>query len=313
MSTINSDSDSSSGQSSLFGSSSSSLGSSYSNYRRSRRSRYSVQATSRFKNDPNDTSWCPMHQKGQVKQQQPPSHNGDIIKFKISCEKSEKLRNLASFGLSDFKARAFRNRFHPKFDGGSFSLCIPEMDEAIYLELQIVKRSSVSKEKIDRHESELRVVQNKVLDVIRPLLFIWNSSKDREIKQAVKTAIYLWAHAHFSLTALRRKNVLKQTHPKFLSLVRKRKNFDEKQYGALFGDAFIDLMVKAAKNKNALKETISHSNRKNSNNHDRRRGTICQREHSDLSEPSNQTINSEIRQDVRDQDNGFQNQQRYFF
>ncbi len=316
MSTTNSDSDSSSSHSSLSSSSSSGSGSSCPNYHRRHRSRYFV--TSRIKNDQKDISWVPKHQKEQV-ETQTLSNSRDVTKFQISCEKSEKLRNLVSFGLSDSKARAIRNRFNPKFDGGSFSLCIPEMDEAIYLELQIVKRSSASKEKIDRNEAELRGVQNKVLDVIRPLLFIWNSSKDRQIRKAVKTAIYLWAHAHFSMTALRRKNVLKQTHPTFISLMKKNTNFDEKQYGTLFGDAFIDMMVKVAKDKNALKEKANHRNGQNAisvrNNHVRGGNETGQRGHLSYhrSEPSNQTVNSAIEQDGYGPNSPFQNQQRYFF
>ena len=185
---------------------------------------------------------------------QPGTNNGgDIIKFKVSNGKSRKLRDLVAFGLPSSKARALRNRFTPKFKGGRFSLGVPELDDSVYSELKIVKRSTATKEKVDKREADWRNVQFKVLDVVRPLLFIWQSTNDQETKKAAKAAIRLWGHAHFSLTSFRRKNVLKQTHPKFLSLLKKEKNFNKKELDALFGDTFLGQMVKAARDENTLR------------------------------------------------------------
>ncbi|KZS15145.1 Uncharacterized protein APZ42_019368 [Daphnia magna] len=110
------------------------------------------------------------------------------------------------------------------------------------------------KEKIDSQETDWRAVQFKVLDIVRPLLFIWGTSKVGEVKKAAKAAIRLWAHAHFSITTLRLKNILKQTHPNHLSLLRKEKNFREEEYEDLFGDTFHEVMVKSARDANALKD-----------------------------------------------------------
>jgi uncharacterized membrane protein YgcG len=198
-----------------------------------------------------------------VRAQPGPAH-GDIIKFKISSEKSKRLRNLVKFGLSNAKAKVLRNRFSPKFKKDKFGLCIPEMDDSVYSELMVVKRSSLAKEKIDRHEADWRSIQFKVLDVVRPILFIWQSTGDRAIKKAAKAAIRLWAHAHFSLTALRRKNILKQTHPKYLSLLKKDKYFNGQEFDALFGDTFLDMMVKKAKDENALQAAAGRSSGPNS-------------------------------------------------
>jgi hypothetical protein len=70
-------------------------------------------------------------------------------------------------------------------------------------------------------------LNHTVLDLVRPMLFIWQESNDPRSRAAVKTAIRLLAHAHFFLTALRRKNVLKQTHSKFLAMLKKDKYFSD--------------------------------------------------------------------------------------
>ncbi|KAI9552670.1 reverse transcriptase [Daphnia sinensis] len=95
------------------------------------------------------------------------------------------------------------------------------------------------KEKINSRETDWRAVQFKVLDIVRPIFQGGNSPG---------------GHAHFSITALRRKNILKQTHPTHISLLRKEKNFKEGEYEHLFGDTFHEVMVKSARDANALKD-----------------------------------------------------------
>jgi hypothetical protein len=88
----------------------------------------------------------------------PNKNNFHIERFKISREKSKKLRNLVKFGLTGVKAKTLYNRFCPKFKKGKFDLCIPEMDDSIYSELEVMKESAASKEKIDKGEADWRSI-----------------------------------------------------------------------------------------------------------------------------------------------------------
>lgn len=145
-----------------------------------------------------------------------PMSGNDVIELKISRGKSKKLRKLVKFGLSNARVSAPRNRFSPKFQSGKCKVGVTELDDAFYEKLKIVKLSMKLKENIDSRGTDWREVQFKVLDIVRPILFIWGTSKVSG-KKAAKAAIRLWAHAHFSITALRRKNILKQTHPTHMS------------------------------------------------------------------------------------------------
>ena len=125
--------------------------------------------------------------------------------------------NWLTAGLSKSEAKKCRNRYRPKFKG-EFKLSNPEMDDSIYDRLRTVRRSHATKERIDPIESELRSLTFKWQDLARTLFFIWKKSSDARIRRAAKIAVKQWSHASFSIRDSRRKNLLKQTNPSFVSL-----------------------------------------------------------------------------------------------
>jgi len=113
------------------------------------------------------------------------------------------------------------------------------LDDAVYERLRVARRSSASRKRIDPIEKDLRAHQFKILDLGRTLFFIWQRSLDRQSRKAAKTAVKQWAHINFGISDMRRRNLLKQTYPSFLSLLKRVKNFKSKEYSFLFGDHFL--------------------------------------------------------------------------
>ncbi|KAI9555929.1 hypothetical protein GHT06_018466 [Daphnia sinensis] len=120
------------------------------------------------------------------------------------------------------------------------------LDDSVYRRLKELKNSAATKEKIDNKENEMRAVQFKILDLVRPILFICETSEE-SVRNAAKVAIKQWAHAFFTSTDYRRNSLLKQTNPSFVAMLKREKNFDEKEFDMLFGDSFLKALLKTAK------------------------------------------------------------------
>ena len=162
------------------------------------------------------------------------------IEYKFTKKDGKKVMTWLTAGLSKSEAKKCRNRYRPKFKGG-FNLHL------VYDRLRTVRSSHDTKERIDPVESELRSLTFKWQDLARTLFFIWKKSSDARIRRAAKVAVKQWSHASFSILDSRRKNLLKQTNPSFVSLLKRSKNFDKNEHGFLFGDHFIGKMVRAAR------------------------------------------------------------------
>lgn len=61
---------------------------------------------------------------------------------------------------------------------------------------------------------------------------------------------------YISITEQRRKNLLKQTNPSFLSLLKKYKNFSDEEFNSLFGDFCLEKNMKTTKD-DALLNAVS--------------------------------------------------------
>ena len=175
------------------------------------------------------------------------------IGYKFIKKDGKKVMTWLTTVLSKSEAKKCRNRYRPKFKGG-FKLSYPEMDDSVYDRLRTVRRSHDTKERIDPIESELKSLTFNWQDLARTLFFIWKKSSDARIRRAAKVAVKQWSHASFSILDSRRKNLLKQTNPSFVSLLKRSKNFDKNEHGFLFGDHFIGKMVRAARHGAALNE-----------------------------------------------------------
>jgi hypothetical protein len=183
---------------------------------------------------------------GEPKEPKRPKLDVDVTEFRVSSTSSKKIRKWISKSFAKSKAKKLRERFQPKFSS-SFELLNPEMDDSVYRRLKELKISVATKEKIDNKEMEMRAMQFKILDIVRPMLFIWETAQEETVRDAAKVAIKQWAHAFFACTDFRRNNLLKQTNPSFVAMLKREKNFDEKEFEMLFGDTFLKALLKTAK------------------------------------------------------------------
>ena len=120
----------------------------------------------------------------------PDATRKDEYSFELSRRKSKKLRKLMFEGVSSAEAKVLRNRFTPIFRKKSVKLQIPELDEAMYRRLKSLKNSTASKALIDPQEKSLSALQYKIIDIARPLLFLWeNKQADSASREAVRTAV----------------------------------------------------------------------------------------------------------------------------
>jgi hypothetical protein len=136
--------------------------------------------------------------------------------------------------MSSAEAKVFKNRFTPIFRKKSVKLQIPELDEAMYRRLKSIKNSTASKALIDLQERSLSALQYKIVDIARPLFFLWeNKEADSASHEAVSTALNLWGGLFNDVTDRRRANILKQTSPSFTTLLSKPGKFDEEESTSL--------------------------------------------------------------------------------
>ena len=88
----------------------------------------------------------------------------------------------------------------------------PTLDETMYLRLKASKGSNASKANIDSTEKALKKLPFKVLDLMKPLLFLADRKKlKRKSKSdsvAIKVALRLWATLFRDIMKLRRRNIL---------------------------------------------------------------------------------------------------------
>ena len=83
--------------------------------------------------------------------------------------------------LKPSESKSLRENFVPSFQSESFELVCPKMDSSIARNLKEIKsedRSKVSEVlKVESKEKLLLANQYKILDVSRPLLFMWDCIK----------------------------------------------------------------------------------------------------------------------------------------
>jgi hypothetical protein len=98
----------------------------------------------------------------------------------------------------------------------------------MYRRLKYLKNCTASKALIDPQEKSLSALQYKIIDIARPLLFLWeNKQTDLTSRVTVHTALNLWGGLFNNVTDRRRSNLLKQTSSSFTTLLSEPDKFDE--------------------------------------------------------------------------------------
>lgn len=119
--------------------------------------------------------------------------------------------------------------------------------------------------KVEAQEKLLLSTQRLVLDIANPLLFIRESLveddtlKNSPIASATDTALRLWANKFYSITKSRWENLLCFTNPQFISLLEEPSRFVKYENKWLFGDTFIDRIVKEASDDQKLRRLAHES------------------------------------------------------
>lgn len=152
------------------------------------------------------------------------------------------------------EAKQLRENFHPSFEKGSFDLKVPVLDPSMARSLKEVRGGEAGKAEVK--EKALVASQFKILDIAKPMLYLWGSasaSNDPVLINAAESALQLWGHAFHSITMQRRENVLHQTDPRFEALLSEPDRFKARDRGLLFGRTFLRSMVRDASDDQKLK------------------------------------------------------------
>ena len=105
--------------------------------------------------------------------------------------------------LAPSEARRLRERYVPEFASGSFGLVCPVLDSSMARRLKEMKNAEATK--AEAREKSLLADQYKILDIGRPLLFLWNdltkdqTMLDSPLAVAAASAMQLWGNSFFLL------------------------------------------------------------------------------------------------------------------
>jgi hypothetical protein len=125
--------------------------------------------------------------------------------------------------------------------------------------------------------------QFKLLDVSRPLLYLWgavtsdDNLKNTPMAAAAVSALQLWGHAFHSVTIRRKENILKLTDPRFEALLSETNRFEPEECGTLFGRSFLKQMVKEASDDQKLRSLGRSGGANGSSNSSTRPKSGCSR------------------------------------
>lgn len=109
----------------------------------------------------------------------------------------------------------------PTLKKNSFNLQVPMLDQSTARRLRKVRGEEASK--VEAREKALMASQFKILDIAKPLLYLWVSTTEANadplLVTAAVSALQLWGHAFHSIMGQRRENDLQQTYPRFTALL----------------------------------------------------------------------------------------------
>ena len=97
----------------------------------------------------------------------------------------------------------------------------------------------------DFQEKSLKSLQYQILDAFKLFLHSWNQLKpDNPLIDSMESGLRLPGSAFANISKLRRANVMRNVAPNLSPLLKDPKVFSSRESERLFGDKFIDAMVK---------------------------------------------------------------------
>ncbi|KAI9552586.1 hypothetical protein GHT06_020450 [Daphnia sinensis] len=152
--------------------------------------------------------------------------------FNVSLSKSRQVRQWVVQGLSKEESKRLRSNYTPAFEE-NFELLCPKLEETM-----------------DRFWKQKKTFQSnhfQLLDAFRPLLHTWNQlPSDSTLLDGVETSLKLLGNAFASVFKLRRSNAMRHVNPNLLPLLKDDRSFSSREYERLFGEKFLNAMVKYA-------------------------------------------------------------------
>lgn len=167
---------------------------------------------------------------------------------KVSLKKSRILRSLMARGISSSEARELRESFNLCFEHSKIDLRCPTLDNHMFYRLREKRNGSATKKSIDSVEKSLSALHYKIADIARPLLHLWLKKSAKNVRSQIFSVLKLWSTAFVETTKLRRRNILRQLYPNYLSMLDDPDAFDEQEFLSLFGSKFTNSMVQDAEN-----------------------------------------------------------------
>ncbi|KZS16057.1 Uncharacterized protein APZ42_018263 [Daphnia magna] len=171
----------------------------------------------------------------------------------VSRQQSHRLRRWLVEGLAKDVGKSLRESFKLKFEG-SFELQCPKVDESMVRHLKNAKRDrSGNRKVVDYVEKAWLSSQYQVIDAMRPLIHIWINLPDTSpLMEAAESALQLFGGAFANISKMRRLNVMRQVAPKMSPLLDDPRVFSSREISRLFGNKFLDAMVKEVEDENKL-------------------------------------------------------------
>ncbi|XP_045030378.1 uncharacterized protein LOC123472583 [Daphnia magna] len=194
--------------------------------------------------------------------------NYSTRKFEISKAKSTSLSKWIVTGINDDKIKKCREMYKPTLKRKANILINPSLDESVFLRLRTFKGSHATKANIDPTEKTLRKLSFKILDLVKPLLFLAGRRKLRRKSKsdsiAIKIALRLWATLLRDVIKTRRHNILSQVYPEFTGLLERTDIWSGGE--DLFGRKFLKHLVGEARSQATLEGISKRSEKAGSEN-----------------------------------------------
>ena len=173
---------------------------------------------------------------------------------RVSKEKAERLRKWILQGLTPSESKSLREAYSVEFES-SFKLVCPKIDESMSRKLLEYRNGGNpnARKRVDFVEKGWASNQYQIIDAMRPLVKLWNSKlpDDPDVKD-LETSLQLLCGTFFNTSKMRRSNVMRQLAPRMMSLLDDPSVFSSHECERLFGNKFLDALLKETEESDKL-------------------------------------------------------------
>ena len=177
--------------------------------------------------------------------------------FKLSKTRSTQLSKWIVSDIDEKVVKSAREFYKPKLNkkhGDLFKN--PTLDESFYLRLKKLKNSTATKANFDASEKTSRNLTYKILDLVKPLLFLSNRATrySKKDARAVRYALKLWVTLFNDVIKSRRRNIMTQMYPGYTSLLDDKRHLLGGEFQ--FGPKFVSGLINQYKTLAALNDDL---------------------------------------------------------